>query len=257
MPKYLVGESMEAYGKRREAEMYGEDGPIKIIRNFGFGNQKRWGSQWYDLGFVTDAWDVGRVDTITASTALKVSEWRSVKSVFPALAQGTAANQPTVANGELTFDGSAYFLGVEIVGLVQPATVIGVLSQTTGTTADTIWDGYSGNTMRLYQANNGAADLTINAGSDAATNTDAALGTYSIVSAVYNGASSSLGVNLETRTTGNAGAGDGGGVYLGQFGNGGSYAAFKCKAFAICTSALTSAQLTQVINAMNAQYVVF
>ena len=44
MPKFLVGEAMEAYGRRREREMRGDQDELKLLIPFGFGNAR--GSQF-------------------------------------------------------------------------------------------------------------------------------------------------------------------------------------------------------------------
>lgn len=161
-----------------------------------------------------------------------------------------------VGSQQVLFDGSAYYMATGALTLNQPETVLFCGKQVTWTTSDTIYDGNSVNTMRLYQTGT-TPQVNLYAGASAAPNTDWAVGANAILSAVYNGASSSLGVNLNTRTTGNASTGNGGGLYLGASAGPTGYGNTQCKALTVCNSALSTEQLTALIASINRYHSVF
>lgn len=142
------------------------------------------------------------------------------------LVQMTVSKQPVLTIGAknfLTFDGTNDYMKAAPFPLVQPETVYFVGSQVTWTGGDYIFDGASAaNTLGLVQTTT-TPQLNINAGSSVAANTDLAVNTRGVVSAVYSGANSLLRVNRNVATTGNAGTASPNGFTLGA--NGASTAA--------------------------------
>lgn len=127
-----------------------------------------------------------------------------------------------VDRASLLFDGTAHKMATAAFTLDQPSTHYYVMRHITWTSGDVLADGLSANTGALAQTT-GTPKISINAGAAAAENSDLALGTWKVVCVVINGASSSIQVGTEAETTGDAGAGDMGGLMLGADGAGLNY----------------------------------
>jgi len=134
------------------------------------------------------------------------------------LYQGTAANQPILtiaaAGNYLTFDGSNDYLKAAAFALAQPETVYFVGSQVTWTNGDNFFEGGSASAA-MFQ-NGVTPNIGINAGSTIGNITTLALNTYGVLSAVFNGASSSYRLNRLAAGAGNAGANNPNGFTLGS-----------------------------------------
>jgi hypothetical protein len=118
-----------------------------------------------------------------------------------------------VASPQLLFDGAAFYMQMATT-LVQPVTVYAVINQITWTILHALFDGNSLATGELVQTT-ATPTLDISAGTPVAPNANLALNTYGVVTAIFNGASSSLQINSTVATTGNAGAGNMGGYTIG------------------------------------------
>jgi hypothetical protein len=153
---------------------------------------------------------------ITIATG--VSQWNDQSGNGNHLVQANPARQPVVTAGAInglpviTFDGVDDFLN-DAFTLVQPTTVFAVFRQRTWTINDYIYDGFASTGMGLSQRV-ATPGLSLIAGAAAANNTNAALSTYVLTTAIYSGASSVLQVNNTAETTGNPGIGSGDGVTL-------------------------------------------
>ena len=159
-------------------------------------------------------------------TGAGVSQWDSQIGATHLL-QGTDTNRPSKeADGSILFDGVDNYLKAVAFTLNQPTTVYLLGKQVTWTDGDTVWDGNALNLMRLYDQT-ATPNIRMFAGSGPTSNIDFILDTYAVVSAVYNGASSTLQVNNETPTTGNSGTNDAGGFTLGAYDNSGTVGGFS------------------------------
>lgn len=121
----------------------------------------------------------------------------------------------------LLFDGAAHKMATADFGLVQPYVRILAARTPTHTVGDVLADGLTLNTGALRQTT-ASPKLSINAGASACE-TDMMLGAWKVITAVVNGASSSLRENLGTPTTGDVGAGNPGGLMIGADGAGLNY----------------------------------
>lgn len=130
--------------------------------------------------------------------------------------QGTVANRGTYSSSEksVTTDGSNDYLKAATFSQTQPVTLYAAMQQVTWTSGDYLFDGNSANTLALIQTTS-TPQLNISAGSSVAANTDLAVATKGVVSMVINGASSSLRIDRDAETTGNAGAGNAYGFTIG------------------------------------------
>jgi hypothetical protein len=134
------------------------------------------------------------------------------------LYQHLAASMPTfsVSGGRniATFDGGADFLKSASFSYANGNSNYHTISQVGWTSGDAICDGNTANTLRIAQTTS-TPEISLSAGSVACANTGLAVGVRAVVSAIFNGASSRLGINLGTAATGNAGAGNANGFTLG------------------------------------------
>ena len=113
-------------------------------------------------------------------------------------------------------DGTAQYIKSPAFPLSQPENVYFVGRQVTHTANDSVFDGAtSGGRMKINQAAP-SPNITLFAGSSSTANTGYALKTDAVVSAVFNGASSSLRINRATATGGDVGAQNAGGFVLGS-----------------------------------------
>jgi len=117
-----------------------------------------------------------------------------------------------VGSPSLLADGTAHKLATANFTLDQPCEYFLVAKPITWTAGDYLCSGTAG-VAGITQVT-GTPKIGLNAGSGVADNTNAVLGSYAIIYAAFNGASSELQVNLTTATTGNAGAGNPGGLSL-------------------------------------------
>lgn len=115
-------------------------------------------------------------------------------------------------------NGVAHFMQAAYAG-VQPRSLDFVLMPPMWTIGKYVADGTTANTLGLAKTTS-TPRLSINAGSAAAENAGAALRAKHVVQIILNGASSSIRVDGGVATTGNAGAGNPGGITIGADGAG-------------------------------------
>jgi hypothetical protein len=128
-----------------------------------------------------------------------------------------------VTRSTLYFDGSNDYLKAAAFALAQPVSFYGALSQISWISADVIADGNAVDSMNFSQRNAGASpQLAIYAGAYVGNNSDLALQTRGIASAIYAGASSLLRINRGTPVTGNAGTASPNGLTIGATASGAS-----------------------------------
>ena len=201
-----------------------------------------------------DYWD-GQYGITIAGAG--VSDWKSMIQAR-SFTQGTDANRPAYASGVITFDGVDNFLNTDAFTLASPFTVLLAFKQITWADNDYIFDGNTGNTGTLRQANAGASPQLEIRGSVVAGNFngDLAIDTYGIVTALFNGVSSLLKVNLATSVTTSVGTADPGGITLGASGVNSLFSNIAVKGMCYAASALTAAQIEQTVRAMARRYAV-
>lgn len=194
-----------------------------------------------------------RFNSGITDSAGAVSQWDDASGNARHLKQATATNQPAKqGDGSILFDGVDNYLKCDAFTLIQPETIYLLGKQVGYTAIDTVMDGNTVNTLRLFQSGASPA-VVLNAGSgDVASNSNWTLNTYATVAVVLNGASSLIQVNATTATTGNPGAGNMGGFTLGAGGNSTAFANIQVKEVAIYSVAHDEATRAQVIAYMNA-----
>ena len=168
------------------------------------------------------AWFKSDVGTTIATG---VSAWADQSGNGNNLVQATGSLQPALTSNAinglpaLTFDGADDTMTVAFA-LVQPATVFFVMRPITLVGTRTYVDGGAvADTMAVAQAQLTPNRLRMTAGSVLTGATGIAAGSPGLVTAIFNGASSSLNSTDDAGITGNAGAGAGAGLTVGsQFG---------------------------------------
>jgi len=162
---------------------------------------------------------------------------------------GAGAAMPVFTPGNgLLFNGVANSLVSAAVTRTQPVTMYLVLLQVAGNTSVT--GGASNNTLRMLQLN---LQLS-NGGGAACTNSALAAGTFGVVAAVHNGASSSIKVNRGAPVTGNPGTNGGTVLTLGQRGDGAGFCNCRVKALLEFTVAHDEATQARIVAALIRRY---
>lgn len=160
--------------------------------------------------------------TIT-QTATKVSQWADKSTNLAHATQATGVNQPvysaTAINSKpgLVFNGTAWLQNL-VLAINQPGTVFVVESMTGGSIGvqEHMFDG-TANRWAVISSDPSAGALQLYAGNtlSAPINLSATAG---VVSAIFNGASSSVFLNGANSATGDAGSQSLAGYYIGQGG---------------------------------------
>jgi hypothetical protein len=183
--------------------------------------------------------------TITGSG---VSQWDDQSGNGRHLLQATDANRPQKqADSSILFDGVAYFLKCNAFTLPQPVSLYLLMKQVTWTAGTGICDGNAVSTGLLINRT-ASPQFALNVGADAAINGNLAVGSYGVVAAQFNGASSSLQINNTAATTGNPGSTAMGGFTLGARGSNTVFANIQAKEAILFAAAHDATQRARVIN---------
>lgn len=154
---------------------------------------------------------------ITSSNGL-VSAWADQSGNGRHLLQATETNQPALqADGSILFDGTDNYLKADAFTLPQPTTVYLLVNPVSWAGNDVLSDGNGAGLMAILQRTS-SPQVGLNAGA-AMGNIAPTLGIYSIIIAVFNGASSLIQRNDGSAVTGNAGLATPGGFTLATQGN--------------------------------------
>lgn len=153
-------------------------------------------------------------------------------------------------------NGTSHYLNASFT-LNQPSWFVLVGKRLSWTINDVISDGFGAAGGALQQTTT-TPKLTISSGSSVAEISTDTLNVTSVLSGVFNGASSSLSRNLEAAATGNAGANNMSGVTLGAIGGGAAgWANAIYNEYIVFPIAPSAAQQAAVINAVNRVYAAF
>lgn len=189
-------------------------------------------------------------------TGAGVAVWADQSGNGNDLLQGTDTNRPAYSAGVVTFDGVDNYLKAAAFTLVQPTTIVLVVKQNTWVLNEVICDGNGAAGGAIQQAAT-TPGIVINAGAQAAENSDLAVGSFGIVCAVINGSASSIRVNAGAAATGNPSTGNMGGFTLGATGTPSNYGACSVREAILFPSALTDVQQLGVVSALNNKMRVF
>lgn len=217
---------------------HGATGALTLLKSFYAFDAVRGASSWTSSG-TGETWTV----TTNGTNGARISGARD-------LYQGSGASQPAYDGTAqtITGDGANDTMQSAPFSLVQPTTQFDVFSMVSWTDTDVISDGYTAASGAIEQVTT-TPKININAGSSVAANTSLAVAVNGVVVAEFNGASSSLAVNYNTTTSGNAGAGNMGGTTL--FGAGGTAAKWSNVAYkehALFSRVLSATEKRKIIN---------
>lgn len=183
------------------------------------------------------------------------------------LTQATASLQPQIvssgslltgANGKACarFDGSNDRMVASTWTLATPITIFSVLKQITWTGGEYMLDGTTANNM-VFMQRTSTPRVSIFTPSTFIDNNDLAVGTASLATLIYNGASSLVQINAGTTTTGTLPAGAPGGVTLGSAGNNTLFANIDLQEMILYPVGKNTTDRTTARANMNAFYVLF
>lgn len=171
----------------------------------------------------------------------------------------TADNIPTdgTLNGHATliFDGTNDYMRVAATFAInQPSTIYVVVRQITWTNSEFWWDSKTADRMLMGQLGT-TPTLKIYAGTGfAADNTDLAVNTWGVVRVVYNGASSSIRVDNNEATTGNAGTQNSDGFSLGAVYSGSFPSNIEVAELIIYSGTVSAGDDALIVNYLNTKY---
>lgn len=202
----------------------------------------------------------------TLAVDFKASDWPETSTNGATQVSGTTGETWTLNNTgtkpaqivgspSLLFDssGSSNFMATGAFTLNQPTIVYSVLKQISWGNGVYIWDGSAIAMMAMYQGGV-TPQLNLNAGAGTGTNGNLPTGQNSVVTAIYNGASSSLKVDGSAAATGNAGANNAGAFVLGHAGNGTAPSNIQVKEIIIrnvADSAAVQAQIRALLKSIH------
>jgi hypothetical protein len=153
-----------------------------------------------------------------------------------------------VADPLIVYDGAAQFSQAAFA-TAQPVVTLEVSMLPMWTNAKVFADGVSAGTMRLKKSGVTPA-ITLDAGSEVASNTGMTLRAFHLLTAINNGAGSSLQVDGNATTTGNAGAGNPGGLTMGADGAGLNFGSVWTKRKIVRSSTANLAAIQAALRAL-------
>jgi hypothetical protein len=173
------------------------------------------------------------MENITMNESNLVSSWDNksgVNGIIPGalLQAGADSIKPAWSANGVLFDGVSDYMKCNAFTLIQPEFIYMVVNQVSWSLNDRLFDGESFLSGGILQDST-TPNISINAGSNVASNSNLNVGSFGIVRALFNGASSKLIVNATTPTTGNAGSDNMGGFTIGARGGTGSYSNIQVK----------------------------
>ena len=149
-----------------------------------------------------------------------VGAWEDQSGQSNDASQATTSKKPLLKTGIVNgrdvvrFDGADDWLKTGSFARSQPSHVFAVIQQISWTGEDRLWDSVSAvNGLMAYQWSV-SPGLKMYSGAGLGDNSGLAIGTFGVLSCLYNGASSVLRINGNEQT-GNAGANAGNGITLG------------------------------------------
>jgi len=159
--------------------------------------------------------DVG----ITIATG--VSQWDDQSGNGNHLVQAATVSQPVVTaaaiNGlpAITFDGANSFMQIAFT-LPQPVTLFMLLRAVTWSINDNFCDGAAISDTMLIQQVTASPQIRMFGGASLGNNSDLAVNTFGLITAIFNGVSSELQINNNTALSGDAGTASPAGLTLGS-----------------------------------------
>ncbi len=195
---------------------------------------------------------------ITIATG--VSQWDDLSGNGNHLVQATGASQPVVTasaiNGlpAITFDGVDDFMQKAFT-LPQPVTIFMVVKEFTKRGNETFVDGFTANTGFVAQTGSTPASLQSYGGSAGNFTQENTVGSFALLTVIFNGAYSAMQWNSAADVSGSAGTAAMGGLTVGGRGGTGSFFANAAYAEIIVQAGVaTAAERTSVETYVSTTY---
>ena len=196
-------------------------------------------------------WLKGQGQTVTGSG---VSQWDDLSGNGRHLLQGTDAARPALqADGSVLFNGTSHYLKCNAFTLNQPTWVVMAVKQVSWTDGERMTDGNTIDTG-LIQQQGVSPNIRIYAGTALTGITSLAIGAYGVLSAILNGANSSIQHNLGSPVTGNAGSANMGGFTLGAKADGVGPSNIQVAEVALFPIAPSAAQQDRLVAGLMARH---
>lgn len=188
-------------------------------------------------------------------TGAGVSQWDDVSGNANHLKQGTDTNRPSKeSDGSILFDGVDNYLKADAFTLVQPETIYLLGKQITWALNDSIFDGNTSNTGRLYNLGI-TPKIGCYAGGSGAESTELTLDKDAVISVVFDhdNALNELQINHNAPATdATFGTADMGGFTLGSNGASTNFTHFQAKEALVFSTAHDANTREKVINYLGA-----
>ncbi len=175
----------------------------------------------------------------------KASRWDDATGHGHHWDQTVDAKRPLIMpDGSLLFDGLDDYMFFLDAALVQPVTYCVMCRVVTWVQGTRILGGAAYNEIYM---NGATPQLSLFAGLGFGTNGDLPVNTYGVITAIFNGASSSLQINRLPPITGNVGASNAQGLYLATQVGFADCGNVQFKETIVCSGVLTDTQIDQVV----------
>ena len=188
--------------------------------------------------------------TVTGSG---VSTWADQSGNARDLLQGTDTNRPALqSDNSILFDGVDNYLKAGAFTLGQPSTIYLLLNPVSFTEDDFYCCGDAGTNLNIIQQNGTPKIRFRRVGTLIAEVTQSVIGSYGIVCAVANGASSGMQVNNNAQVTGDGSTTTWDGFTLGASGTPSNYSNIRVKEIIGFAAAHDATAITKNITYLNA-----
>jgi hypothetical protein len=201
------------------------------------------------LSFMTEYWDGLTTPSVTIA-GQGVSEWGPVIGSH-SFTQGTDGARPTFSGGVLSFNGTDEYMATGAFAVSQPYTVFIAANQVSYTAGDVIL-GLDANAL-IWQ-NGVSPDVVFVAATSNVNGGPLTLGSFGVITAIGNGASSSAKINLSAAVVGDAGTQAISRLVVGAEQTPSAFAAIQVKGLGYASVALTAAQVEQTVRAIARRY---
>ena len=222
---------------------------------FGFGFAQQGTNVNHLPEFIKDgntfAWyDISDLSTITKNGSNVVSRVNDKLGSGNDLVTGSC----TWADNSINFDKTlSQYLKTASKTLNQPSEIWMVVDRSVWTENSAFFDGYTALRGMLYDTV-GTPKVKIYAGAEAAENTKLVRGQHHIVRALFSGSNSELQVNETSKTTGNAGGNNLGGITIGSRGAGTDFTTMNVREMIIRKVASTQNQINETVTYLNRKH---
>ncbi len=188
--------------------------------------------------------------TVALTTGNTVSAWVDTLGSGHNLLQATTTKQPLWSTNGILFDGVDDYMKTVAFTYNQPEMIYIVVNQITATSNDTLFDGNTLNTGRVYQSGN----LVMYNGAGSQLIRPITLGTFQIMRCLFNGSQMTFQINNITKTSGSCGLNNMGGFTLGANGSNTGWGNMQVKEIVLRNVADNPTDETAIYNYLSSKY---